>query len=720
MPARIWALGCVIFEMVTGRRAFEGKSQAILMAAIATSEPDPISPPALEHVMRRCLAKDPEDRWQTAHDLLIQLRWIAGGNADAVAAPLARSNRGTKIALLAAGLLFAALAYPAALYFRGPAGSGAFQFRVRVRGLSIPDIAISPNGQTLALVIRPDTSEPPSLYVRPVNNVTFQKLGGTEDAAQPFFSPDGRSVAFVAKGRLKRVSVAGGAPQDIADASGFLGGTWNRDGVILYGTAKGVQRVSAEGGTPAPVTTPTPPETEHLWPRFLPDGHHFLYLSWSGDRSKRGVFAGDLESKNTRRLFASDSNAAYAAPGFVIFQRAASLFAQPFDAGRLALKGEPVHLADDVASDGGGHGEFDVSQTGELLYYQGGAVTSGRAGTAANVQFGWVDRNGSLVARTGEPGRYGDVDASPDGKLIAVTAEAAGTSGADIWVIDWQRAGVATRLTLDPGDDLGPVFSPDGMRIAFTTYRKGNADIYVKNANGMGPETPLLESATDEIVKDWSKDGQYLFYTFGDDEYRDIYAVSMENGKPAANAKPIPVVQGHFHKDQPQLSFDGKWLAYTSDETGTYQIYVVSFPALDQKIQVSVTGGGQPRWGKDGKELFFRAVVGGVMSAEIRPGAKLDASPPKMLFQPQFSGAFASTPNRKLLTVTADGQRFLIRVAPAASATSTRPAAPIVSPVPSGTNPPTGTTTSNHYAANNNGLTVVQHWTGALAKAGGK
>jgi Tol biopolymer transport system component/predicted Ser/Thr protein kinase len=717
--ADIWALGCVIFEMVTGRRAFEGKSQAVLMAAIATAEPDSVSPPALEHVMRRCLAKDPADRWQTAHDLLIQLRWIAGGNADAGAstASPARTQKLTRMALVAAGLLFAVLAYPSVLYLRGPVDTGAFRFRVRVRGLSTQDIALSPDGRTIAMTIRPDTSEPSSIYTRPVNNVNFQKFGGTEEGSQPFFSPDGQYIAFVAKNRLKRVSVSGGAPQEIAETPGFSGGTWNRDGVILYGSPKGVYRVSSEGGTPVVVTTPVPPQSGHLWPKFLPDGHHFLYLAWSGEASKRAVFVGDIDSKSVRRLFAAESNAAYAAPGYVIFHRAGSLFAQPFDPGPLTLKGEPVHLADEVASDDGGLGEFAVSQAGVLLYYQGAASATGRAETGNNVQLGWVDRNGTTVALAGDPGSYGDVDVSPDGKLIAVTEQPPGSSSSDVWVIDWQRAGVATRLTLDPADDLGPVWSPDGARIAFTTYRKGNADIYVKNANGIGPETPLLDSPADEIVKDWSKDGRYLAYSFGEDDYRDIYAVALEDGKPSESAKPFPVVQGHFHKDQPQFSYDGKWLAYTSDETGTFQVYIVSFPALDQKLQVSVTSGGQPRWRKDGKELFFRDLTGRVMAAEIHAGAKLDASPPQALFQPQFSGAFVSNPVRHMLAVTPDGQRFLIRVAAPQNANGTRSASAMVPPVAKGIDQSGSTTGPNRYAQNNNGLTVIEHWMSALTKA---
>jgi Tol biopolymer transport system component len=271
-------------------------------------------------------------------------------------------------------------------------------------------------------------------------------------------------------------------------------------------------------------------------------------------------------------------------------------------------------------------------------------------------------------------------------------------------------------LTLDPADDLGPVWSPDGQRIAFTTYRKGNADIYVKNANGVGPETPVLESPVDEIVKDWSQDGRYMAYLYGDDDYRDIYAVPLEDGKPAQGAKSFPVVQGHFHKDQPQFSYDGKWLAYTSDEAGTYQVYVVSFPALDQKLEVSVTGGGQPQWRKDGKEIYFRDLASGaIMAADVKAGAKLDANPPHELFRPSFSGAWVTNPIRHLLAVSPDGQRFLLRV-PAQNGGNGRPSAPTIQTEASGTSLNAGA--GSVFAQNNNGLTVNRNWTAALEQTG--
>jgi Tol biopolymer transport system component len=740
----IFAFGAIFYEMITGTKAFEGKSRAVLIAAIATADPDPLSKtqpgatPGLQHIVERCLAKDPDDRWQTAHDLLVQLRWVSEGGGHAPgAAPVRKHQKWVRIALAAAALLIVALAYPAALYLRGPSDPGSFQFRVPVRGLSPADIALSPDGETIALVARPNTGEPASLYVRRAGSVAFTKLGGTDDASQPFWSADSRFIAFVAGSRLKQVSATGGAPKDIAAVQGFSGGAWNKEGTILYGSAKGVFRVSAEGGTPAAVTTVDAQETGHFWPSFLPDGKHFLYLAWSGQAANRGVFVGALDSKEKKRILTAQSNAQYAAPGYIVFHREASVFAQPFDAKKLALSGDPFHIADEVSSTStNGRGDFDVSQNGSLLYFQGGTggqLVSNQAAVSkggiivSNAQWGWVDRSGRLLEIAGEQGPYGDMDLSPDQKLIAVTRQDTGNPGADIWVIDWQRAGVApTRLTLDPADDVNPVWAPDGKRIAFTTYRKGNADIYVvENGNGMGKETPLLETAADEIVEDWSKDGKYIAYLTGDADFRDIWALPLNNGKPDADKKPFPVVQGHFQKDEPQFSYDGKWLAYVSDKTmpGRFQVYVRSFPAGDQDILVSDTaGGGQPRWRKDGKELYYRAPDYRVMAVEIKAGTNLEAGVPKPLFLLQV-GTETINPIRHVLAVSPDGQRFLLRVRPGAGGRSrgrntSVPTAPATA-TPSGSAAAASTAVGRGGGPGpmSTGLTVIQHWTSALGKA---
>jgi Tol biopolymer transport system component len=733
----IFAFGAMLYEMAAGKKAFDGRSRAVMIAAIATTSPEPIAksqpraPALLQHIVDRCLAKDPDERWQTAHDLLVQLRWIgAGGKLAAEEGSTHGMGRLTKVLLAAAATLTAVLAVPAALYWRGTPEPAAFQFRVPVRGLSTADIALSPDGNMIAMVARPNTALPAALYVRRTGGLAFQRLGGTEDAAQPFWSADSLSIGFIVGGRLKRVSAAGGAPKDIADAQGFSGGAWNRDGTILFGSSKGLFRVSAEGGKPVAVTTLDGQETGHYWPSFLPDGKGFVYLAWSGQVGARAVFAGKLESKEKTRLMNSESNALYAAPGYLVFHRESSLFAQAIDTGKPAMRGEPIHVADDVSSSSGnGRGNFDVSQNGSLIYYQGANAPAGRGGIMFSaVQWGWVDRSGRPIEPAGEPGPYGDFDLSPDGKLIAVTKQDSGP-GADIWVIDWQRAGVSTRLTLDPADDINPVWSPDGKRIAFTSYRKGNADIYVaEHGSGTGKDTPLVETGADEMVKDWSKDGKYLAYLSSQDNFYDIWALPLVDGKPAADKKPFPVVQGRYQKGEPQFSHDGKWLAYTSDRTvpGTFQVYVRSFPEGDQEIAVSTTGGGQPRWRKDGKELYYR-FEDNILAVDIQAGTKLVAGIPRSLFfAPLRNNPGPQTPTRHLLAAAPDGQRFLLRYPSGLSARGSGagnlsvPEVPIIS---SAANPATAAggrggapVSAATVGAPSNGLTVIQHWPSGIGK----
>jgi len=725
--ADIFSFGATVYEMVTAKKAFEGKSRAVLIAAITTAEPDPLTlfqpkaPRALQHVVERCLEKDPEDRWQTAHDMMVQLRWITEGGVPVTAADgQAKPDRKIQVLLAAAVFAVAVLASAAVIYFRGPAQPGRFQFRVPVVGANPSNFALSPDGKTIALVAKPGSQEASSLYVRRVGSLAFNKLLGTEDAEQPFWSPDSRFIGYAAKGRLRKVSVAGGAPQDIAQAAGFSGGAWNKEGIILFGSEKGLQRVSAEGGTPAGVTTVAGKDSGHFWPGFLPDGRHFLYLAWSGEATNRAVFLGSLDSKDKTRLMTAASNAMYAPPGYLLFHREASLFAQPFDPGNGALSGEPVHVADEVFSNpANGRGSFDVSQNGVLLYYQGTGATAGRAGILGDARFAWFDRTGREVAEGGAQGPYGDMDVSPDGKLIALTRQEPGSQGADIWVMDWQRAGVVTRLTLDTADDINPVWSHDGTRIAFTTYRKGNADIYVKNANGSGGETPLLASPVDEMVEDWSRDGRYIAYLTGQNNATDIYALPL-----SGDQKPFPVVQGNFRKNEPQFSYDAKWLAYTSDESGTFQVYVMSFPSGDQRLQVSTEGGGQPRWKRDGKELFYRSLDGRVMVVDMKTVGKLESGIPRLVFAPGTTNPTGIDPVRHMTSVTADGQRFLIRTffntgrasatgaVPFAQVFATGQAAGGASEIRRPGN--LGNTFRGNLGNTSNGLTVIQYWTAGL------
>lgn len=437
--------------------------------------------------------------------------------------------------------------------------------------------------------------------------------------------------------------------------------------MIVFGTPKGLFSVSAEGGKASPLTTIEKSETGHFWPLFLPDGTHYIYLAWSSESTNRALFIGDLGAKGRTRLMAAETNVAYASPGYLLFHREATLFAQPFDAnGRFT--GDAVQIAGGMAFEPStGYGMFSVSQADALVYLQGDTGASGPAGrgqTVANMQLAWVNRSGQIQAGAGDTAQQGDYDVSPDGKMIAVTRQDGNT--ADIWVIDWQRGGNAARLTLDPADDINPVWAADGTRVAFTTYRKGNADIYIKNANGVGGEVPLLESPATEIVEAWSHDGRYVAYLTGQDNSLDIYVLPQFGDK-----KPFPIVQGRFQKNEPQFSYDGKWLAYTSDESGTFEVYVVAFPSGDNRLKISRDGGGEPRWRADGKELVYRALDRQVMTVDLTmTGLKIEASVPRPLFPGNFNSPMTRDPTRHQLGVSADGQRFLVRVFPQAIQTN--------------------------------------------------
>ena len=670
----LFAFGVVLYEMLTGKKAFEGKSRAVLMAAIMTADPDPLiaaqplASQALEHVLKRCLAKDPDDRWQTAHDLLIQLRWITGADAKTLGADAVKARKQQwmiRAALGAAVVMAAAIVTPLALSLRGSGPQEPFQYRSPVVGLNNADISISPDGRLLAFMARPNQQQPASLYVRPVGGLTSKRLAGTDDAVLPFWSPDSRYIGFAAGGKLKKVEAVGGPPQEIADAQGFAGGTWSRSGAIVFGTPKGLFSVSAEGGKASALTTIEKSETGHFWPLFLPDGNHYIYLAWSSESTNRALYVGELGAKGRTRLMAAETNVAYASPGYLLFHREATLFAQPFDANARRFTGDAVQIAGGMSYDPAtGHGRFAVSQGDALVYLQGDAGGTGQTGrgqTVTQMQLAWVNRSGQIQAGAGDATQQGDYDVSPDGKLIAVTRQEGNT--ADIWVIDWQRGGNAARLTLDPADDINPVWASDGTRVAFTTYRKGNADIYIKNANGVGNEVPLLESPSTEIVEAWSHDGRYVAYLAGQDNSLDIYVLPQFGDK-----KPFPIVQGHFQKNEPQFSYDGKWLAYTSDESGTFEVYVVAFPSGENRLKISRDGGGEPRWRADGKELLYRALDHQVMTVDLRiTGATtMEASVPRPLFAGNFNSPMTRDPTRHQLGVSADGQQFLVRVAPQA------------------------------------------------------
>ena len=727
----VFAFGAVLYEMLTGKKAFEGKSQASLIGAIMKAEPRPIShaqpltPAVLEQIVARCLVKDPEERWQHAYTLKRKLQWIARTRGAGTAVAEAPRRRWLDVAVATTMVvLLAALSVPAYLYWRGPEDPEPVQFRHTISGLSETDFAISPDGQTMAFVAKPDASGAASLYTRPVKGLVAVKLAGTDGAAQPFWSPDNQLIGYVSGGKLRKVPAAGGAPKDVCEAKDVAGAAWSasQGGTIVFGSAKGLFVVSAEGGQATPVTEVGKGEAGHFWPTFFPDGRSFAFLAWSSDAGARALFTGTLDSKERTQLVAAESSPVYAAagpsrraaPGYLFFHRKSTLFAQPFDASSRRFTGDPVQVVGDVSSGVDGRGNFAVSQSGVLLYFQGvaGAASAGR-GRTTSAQWNWATNTSGKVGTAVDVGPYGDMDLSPDGKLIAITKQDVGAPAADIWVIDWQKS-VSHRVTNDPGNAIDPVWSPDNARIAFTSYRKGNADIYVKNANGVGEETPLVETPMNESVEDWSRDGKYLAFLFGKDNFQDIYALPLDGLKPG---KPFPVVRGQYQKNEPQFSKDGKWLAYTSDEnvSGRFEVYVTSFPAGDLKQQISTDGGGQPRWTWDGKQIHYRTLNNQFMTVDLKLGASIEHAIPRRLNITSTTQPTAGEPTRHMWSVASDGS-ILLRVPLGAGVAGGGAQALVLAPqiVPSGQGGPAAATRSPVTS----GLTAILHWTSLVTKEG--
>jgi len=727
----IFAFGAVLYEMLTGKKAFEGKSQASLIGAIMKAEPRPIShaqpltPAVLEQIVARCLVKDPEERWQSASTLKRKLQWIARNRGIGTTVVEAPRRRWLDVAVTTTiVVLLATLSVPAYFYWRGPADPEPVQFRHTISGLSETDIAISPDGQTIAFVAKPDASGTSSLYTRPVKGLVANKLAGTDGAGQPFWSPDNQFIGYVTGSKLRKVPAAGGAPKDVCEAKDVAGAAWSgsQGGTIVFGSPKGLFSVSAEGGQAAPVTELGKGEAGHFWPTFFPDGRSFAFLAWSNDAAIRALFTGTLDSKERTQLVAAESRPVYATPGqsrsaasgYLFYQRKATLFAQAFDPSDRRFTGDPVQVVGDVSSGADGRGNFAVSQNGVLLYFQGvaGAAAAGR-GRTTNAQWNWATNIGGRVGTAIEVGPYGDMDLSPDGKLIAITKQDTGAAAADIWVIDWAKS-VSHRVTTDPGNAIDPVWSPDNARIAFTSYRKGNADIYVKNANGVGEETPLAETPMNESVEDWSRDGKHIAFLFGKDNFQGIYALPLDGLKPG---KPFPVVQGEYRKNEAQFSKDGKWLAYTSDEnvSGRFEVYITSFPAADLKQQISTDGGGQPRWSWDGKQIHYRTLNNSFLTVDLKLGATIEHGIPRTLSVTTTTQPTAGEPTRHMWSVASDGS-VLVRVPLGAGVAGGGAQAVVLPPqiAPAGQGGPAAAT----RAPVTSGLTAILHWTSLLTQPG--
>ncbi len=664
----IFAFGVVVYEMATRKRAFEGKSQASVISAIMSSDPvpmmslQPMTPPALDRVVKRCLAKEPDERWQSANDLANELKWVAEGGSHGgmpgtpalVTAP--RKNRERFLAAIATIAIVATLAL-AFLYLREtppetpllrttilPPDGTALDF---TNGLSLP--ALSPDGKRIVFGARSADGKAP-LWVRSLDALTAQPLSGTEAAAFPFWSPDSRFIAFFADGKLKKIDASGGPALTLADAPLGRGGSWNRDGVIIFAPANTVgalRRVSSAGGASSPLSA-----AQGRLPFFLPDGRHFLYQNQPGNGT---ILVGSLEGGESKVVTEASSNALYAL-GRILFLRSGTLMAQPFDPRRLVTTGEAVPAAEQIQTvlNSGTVGVFSVSETGMLMYRTG----MGAGGSLLT----WFDRSGKQGITVGEPANVFAFQFSPDRKSLAVAIQD-GSNG-NIWTYDVSR-GLRTRFTFDPAYVGSPVWSPDGRSIVFRSNRKGHFDLYRKSANGAGSEELLYADNLEKFPTSWSADGKFLLYDTGFSRAAAaLWALPLTPQRQGGPLKPFLISQTPFNEFDAHFSPDGRWIAYSSNESQRNGVYVTPFPpplsGPGGKWQISTAGGSLPRWRQDGKEIFYMDLNRQLMAAEVAVrGGTVEVGQVRPLFT-----ATQMTQGNPLYDVSADGQHFLLRTYP--------------------------------------------------------
>ncbi len=671
----IFAFGAVLYEMATGRKAFAAASQASLITAIMSSEPAPISsvqpasPPALDRVVKTCLAKDPEERWQSASDLKRELRWIgegsqAGAPAATAVAPRHRGNARVawSIALvcaaaalaLAIGLSRSRSTRPAPVHaFLLPPEKTTFQ----LTGDESAPPALSPDGERIAF------GASGKLWVQSLSTGTVAALGGTEGGLYPFWSPDGRSLGFIAGGKLRRIEVTGGPVQIICDAPATRGASWGRSDVIVFAPdfRGGLFRVPAGGGTPQQVTKlDTKRHSTHRWPWFLDDGKHFLYLAANHANSRSdesGIYVGSLDGGELRRLISSYGSA-QAVPGWLLTIQDGNLMATAFDADRVTLSGPAARVAGDVNFDSGTwRGVFTVSQTGMLAYQ---VARHGSGG-----QLTWLDFSGRPVATIGNRSESYSLRLSPDGRRASVIE---GDPNNDIWIYELDR-GVRTRLTTDAQVIPSPIWSPDGSELMFVAGRAiaENPEFVLATlpAYGAGEKKVVLRSKERIEPTDWSRDGRHVLMDRGNVGAADIWAVSL-----AEPDKPFPLVQSPFLDTNGMFSPDGRWVAYVSQQTGRFEIFVTAFPAGGARWQVSGAGGTQPQWSSDGKTLYFVSLDNELMAAEVDGrGARFEIRAPRALFPvnlfigPRIANAYAIAPDGKRLLAISAGEAAVPRVA---------------------------------------------------------
>jgi serine/threonine-protein kinase len=662
----IFAFGAVVYEMVTGKRAFNGSSQASLIAAILDREPAPIlqlqpdAPRALDHLIRRCLAKHPEDRWQAALDVHHELVFIteslsqSSTNTEAPPESSVRHRRGSRFVAIVVSVVTTALLTTAVTSWvmRGRnTSSGTAIARlsvtlppdVRFPDLTTPQIALSPDGALLVYsAIRNNVRE---LYLRHIDSLDTKAIPGTEGGEQPFFSPDGQWVGFFARGKLRKASINGGAAQTLCDVSNMRGGAWGSDEKVYFAPTplSGLWRVAASGGQPEQVTKLERQngEVSHRFPQILPGAKQILFEVWTGPGAEeRHVDVQSLDTGERHLLIQGGIAPRYVSAGYLIFPRDQSLMAVPFNIGRLAVTGDPVQLAEHALQREGT--QYAVSDSGRLAVITGGV--GGREGHLV-----WVSRKGEVEQLPIPPRNYqGEAVLSNDGRYAAI-----GMNGATIglWIYDFARSTLAPLVTPN-GSSQTPVWSPDGKHIAYRATRKGFRNLFWKSVDGIGDEERLTTSDSFQTPSSWSPDGRWLAFAENDPATRgNIWMIDMTGDR-----KPTPFIRTAASESNPHFSLDGRWIVYVSDESGRSEVYVSSFPGPPSKILISNNGGNEPMWSRNKRELLYRNGAK-MMAVDVSFTPTFSAGTPHLLFEAPY---YFSPNGVTAFDTSLDGERLLM------------------------------------------------------------
>ena len=666
----IFSFGAMLYEMATGKKAFEAKSHASLIAAILKEDPrpmrelQPLAPPLLESIVKSCLAKDPDERPQSAHDLKLELDWIRDSSGvtqvPQQAAAGGKSSSTTKtarIALLSA--LCAALAVGALAFLLRPkpAPVERLEFFIPIQQ-EMTHLALSPDGRMLAFVSPDEASGANMVSVQRIGSSAITLLPGTEGASYPFWSPDDAFVAFFADGKLKKVALSGGAPQPLATATSGRGGSWSRTGVIVFSpqAAGWLWKMNADGSSLAPVTNKSfdpSRNVSHRWPVFLPDGENFLFtmLTFSSNDDTRGIYLDSFKA-DPKQLVLSRSNLGYANGYLFYLDDKTSLRATPIDLAKRAVGSDSQVIADQVGYQPSiSWGTFSVSENGTIVY-------NATLGATLSV-LTWYDRAGKELGHVGDIGVVSNPTLSPDGSRVAIDIADAKANDVNIWLGDLNR-GTNSRFTFDTTEDVGGVWSRDGTMIAYRSLQPKDTNLFLKQAQGLQPPRLIFSVSanghpTDDLIPNsWSPDDKLLLATLQAAAGGSQLALIQPS-----SGKMTPFLSTQSSESNGQISPDGKWVAYASNESGDWEVYVTTFPTATGKWQVSRGGGTEPRWRGDGKEIFYIGPKSMLTAVTVDTRDSFSSGNPKPLFRTQIRAQVSST-DQFSYDVTKDGQRFLV------------------------------------------------------------